>query len=90
MKQSPDIQPGEFYVTAIDGKRYARLLGPFTNNHAGALAMVDAVRAKAEELDPRAVWWSFGTCRLPADDSIPIRAGRLNQFFSMPTDRPNA
>ncbi|HEY6020838.1 MAG TPA: hypothetical protein VIY48_13350 [Candidatus Paceibacterota bacterium] len=82
--QQPDTKPGEYYVSVIDGKRTALLLGPFTNDHAAALAMVDRVRAKAEEIDPRAVWYSFGTVRLPSDDSVPIRAGKLNAQFGLP------
>jgi len=82
--QTPDTKQGEYYVSVVDGKRTALLLGPFTNDHAKALSMVDAVRAKAEELDPRAIWYAFGTVRLPGDDSVPIRAGRLNAHFDMP------
>ena len=73
--QQPDPRPGAYYVTCIDGSRVGRLLGPFEDDHAAALAMVDKVREKAEEIDPRAHWYSFGTCRLPNDDSVPIRAG---------------
>lgn len=83
MGQQPDSKPGAYYVTVIDGKRVGRLLGPFIDDHAGALAMVDQVRAKAEDLDPRAAFYAFGTCRVPADDSVPIRAGLLNKFFGM-------
>ena len=79
----PDTQPGEYYVTVIDGDRYARLLGPFTDNHSGALAMVDAVREKAYELDPKSHWYCFGTCRLP-NDSAAVRPGKLNSLFGMP------
>ena len=85
--QQPDTCPGAYYVTVIDGKRVGRLLGPFDNDHAGALAMVDAARTKAIELDPRAHWHAFGTCRVPNDDSVPIRAGLLNKYFGLPIAR---
>jgi len=52
-------------------------------NHGAALAMVDKVRDKAIELDSRAFWYAFGTCRIPADDSVPIRCGLLNKYFGM-------
>lgn len=52
-----------------------------------ALALVPAVTAKANELDPRAAWYSFGTARLPDDDSVPIRFGSLNRFLNLPTRR---
>ena len=83
MDQQPDTKEGAYYVTVIDGKRVGRLLGPFYNDHAGALAMVDKVRDKACDLDGRAHWYSFGTCRLPNDDSVPIRAGLLNKYFGL-------
>lgn len=79
--QPVDSKPGMYYVTVIDGARVGRLLGPFKNDHAAALSMVDKVRAKAEELDPRAAFYAFGTCRIPGDDTVPIRAGLLNKFF---------
>lgn len=85
MSQAPDNQLGSYYVSVIDGKRVGRLLGPFENDHAGALAMVDKVRVKAEELDPRAAFYAFGTIRLPNDDSVPIRAGLLNKYFGLPS-----
>lgn len=79
MSQAPDTQPGAYYVTVHDGRRYGRLLGPFVNDHAQALSMVDAARAKAEELDPRAAFYSFGTARLDASETRP---GVLNDYFS--------
>lgn len=83
MNQQPDSKPGMYYVTVIDGARVGRLLGPFENDHAGALAMVDKVRDKAQELDPRAAFYAFGTCRVPGDESALIRAGLLNKYFGM-------
>lgn len=88
MSQQPDNKLGAYYVSVIDGKRTALLLGPFENDHAGALAMVDAVRRKGEELDPRAHFYAFGTARLPADDSVPLRYGSLNRYFGLPVRRP--
>lgn len=82
--QQPDTKPGEYYVSVHDAGRTALLLGPFTNDHAGALAMVDKVREKAYEIDPKSWFYSFGTCRLDGGDKVPIRAGRLNQFFGLP------
>lgn len=80
MNQQPDNKPGAYYVTVVDGKRFGRLLGPFVNDHAKALSLVDQARAKAEEMDPRACWYSFGTARYPEDDAKP---GVLNRFFGM-------
>lgn len=89
MSQIPDTKPGEYYVSVIDGPRRALLVGPFTNDHQAALDMVEQVRRKAEELDPRAAFYAFGTTRLPGGDKVPIRAGALNKYFGMPTTREN-
>ena len=86
--QTPDTQPGEYYVTVVDGPRRTLLLGPYTNWHQGALDRVEDVRREAEKLDPRAVFYAFGTARLPGDDSVPIRAGKFNSLFGLPTDYP--
>lgn len=77
MDQQPDTKPGNYYVSVVRGSDYRLLLGPFVDNHAGALEMVEAVRKKAEELDPKAHWYAFGTCR--AETSAP---GILNKFFN--------
>lgn len=69
-------------MSVIDGARRALLCGPFPT-HAAALCMVDMVREKACELDPRGHWYAFGTARLPDDDSVPIRAGSLNRYFGL-------
>lgn len=61
--QTPDLKPGDYYVSVIDGQRTGLLLGPFLNDHAAAIAMVEAARTKACETDPRAHWYAFGTCR---------------------------
>jgi hypothetical protein len=61
--QQPDPRPGFYYVSVADGPRTARLRGPFVDNHAGALAAVEAARATLQDLDPRAAFFAFGTCR---------------------------
>ena len=85
--QVADTKPGEYYVSVIDGTRWAKILGPFTNDHQAALDMVDAVRDKAIELDRKAHFYAFGTCRLEGNDTVPIRCGSLNRFFGLPTER---
>lgn len=71
-----DERPGNYYVSVIDGNRYGLLLGPFPT-HRQALDMVEAVRKKAEEIDPRAVFYAFGTCRVEGYNA----PGKLNRFF---------
>lgn len=61
--QEPDPRPGFYYVSVIDGARRAILRGPWVDNHRGALDAVDSVRREADRVDPRAVWYAFGTLR---------------------------
>ena len=80
--QEPDDRPGNYYVSMVDGARFALLLGPFPNDHRGALSRVDLVRQRAPEVDPRATFYGFGTCWLPADYTKP---GRLNGLMDPET-----
>lgn len=79
---APDSKPGAYYVSVIrsDGD-YRLVLGPFVNDHAAALAWIEPVRKKAEGMDPRAVWYAFGSVRLDAKDGAVLPAGILNKFF---------
>ncbi|WP_157266578.1 hypothetical protein [Azohydromonas aeria] len=81
--QQPDTKPGAYFVSVVDGQRVGLLLGPFVDNHAAALARVDMVRAKAEEMDSRAVFYAFGTVRLDADHPRAEKHGILNSHFGM-------
>lgn len=66
MSQQPDLRPGFYYVSAIDGTRSARVRGPYPT-HAEALAMVDESSRVLTTIDPRAHFYAFGTCRSEAD-----------------------
>ena len=84
--QAPDTKPGAYFVTCVDPARpstYARLAGPFIDNHAAALALVDRARAEAERADPRAVWYAFGTCRVDLDHPQATRPGVLNAALGL-------
>lgn len=90
MTQQPDTQPGAYYVTAADvvsnaghvGAVYL-MLGPFPNDHAAALACVEAVQRICNELDGTGKAWflSYGTARYPVGFNKP---GRLNVHFGLP------
>ncbi len=68
MAQIPDSKPGFYYVSVVRGANDYRLLrGPFVNDHAGALAAVDAAGFRAYDLDPRAAWYAYGTVRMDSD-----------------------
>jgi len=73
-KRAPDTKQGAYYVTVIDGQRVGRLAGPFIDDHASALAMVDRAKSVAMEVDCRAFWYAYGTCRV----DTPVGPGVLN------------
>lgn len=58
----PDLTPGNYYVSVKDDGKAGLVVGPF-DNHKDALLKVSETRRLAGEHNPRAVWWSFGTCR---------------------------
>jgi len=64
--QEEDNRPGFYYVTAIDGPRKARIAGPY-KTHGTALDKVRTVKDRAEDVDPRAHWWAWGTMRSETD-----------------------
>ena len=49
-----------FYVTVVDGSRVGFLLGPY-GDHQTAIDNVARGRDLANETDPRAAFYSFGT-----------------------------
>lgn len=78
--QHPDPRPGCYYVSAIDGKRKALLLGPYPT-HEAALERVDLARRKLHELCQwRSHWWLYGTARLPADYPRDVPVGSLHRY----------
>jgi len=66
-EQQPDNKQGDYFVSAIDGERRTLVSGPYVNNHAAALAEVGECRRLVEEVDRKAVFYAFGTCRLPLE-----------------------
>lgn len=79
LDDQPDGRPGRYYVSVRDGSRWALLYGPF-GRHADALAAVDAARAVALAVDPRAHFFSFGTARA-AEEWIDSPPGILNALL---------
>ena len=71
------VQLGRCAVHRENGGRWNVLLGPFAQ-HADALAQVEPVRAKAKELNDRAVWYGFGTVCMKDDFKKPAL---LNKYF---------
>ncbi len=77
---TPDTKPGNYYVSVVDGKKKAFLAGPFRDDHKAALDMVSAAKKAAEEVDPRAVFYAFGTVRTGYDHDRP---GVLNAHLGL-------
>ena len=79
--QAEDTQPGPYYVTAMkeNGTSAWLMRGPF-ETHAQALDAVRETMDKACELDARAHWMVWGTCRMKDGSSAP---GKMNQFFDL-------
>lgn len=69
----PDTTPGNYYVSAVNGSKYIALVGPFKDDHAGALAFVERARTYTVAAKPESAFWGFGTCRLETD-----KPGTLN------------
>ena len=66
-----DDRPGRYFVSARnDDGRAVMLLGPY-DSHLEALERVDLGRQLAEKVDPRAPWYSYGTCRVHDDQPTP-------------------
>jgi hypothetical protein len=78
--QRPNDNRGEnmigFYVSVINGKRRALLLGPYPS-HDAALADVDLGRKLAERVDPMAGFFAFGTARVE-NPTLPV--GKLESL----------
>jgi hypothetical protein len=73
--EHPDPRPGAYYVSVVDGRRYALALGPF-DTHAAALERVGPVRDYCNKQSDRAWFYGYGTCRLEPGDEHP--PGKLN------------
>ena len=62
-----DDQPGFYYVSLIDGPRFALLAGPYST-HREALDMVTPAKEAANKVNrQQAAFAGFGTCRLEHD-----------------------
>lgn len=64
MTQTPDTKPGNYYASVRRDDGDARCLaGPFRDDHQAALDIVARARKIAQDLDPRAAWYAYGTLR---------------------------
>jgi hypothetical protein len=79
-EQAPDPRPGKYYVSATNGERYWIMRGPY-DSHSAALADVRETMLKAIDLDPKAFWMKWGTCRWKNEHSA--TPGRMNGYFQV-------
>jgi hypothetical protein len=78
MTQQPDSAAGNYYVSMRRDDGQTRLLrGPFRNDHAATLAAVSDASSQAERLDPKAVWYCYGTVRMAETYAEPGILDRL-------------
>lgn len=81
MDQTPDTRSGYYYVSVMrDDGAHRLLLGPYRDDHKSALRDVDVARAMAERIDPRAIWYAYGTCRTDDDRGPGILNGVSFRF----------
>lgn len=84
-KQLPDTAPGPYYVSVIREGKFddARIVsGPY-DTHEAALALVGKARRIAENHDPRAVWYAFGTVRMKCEFSEPGALQKLGYDLAL-------
>lgn len=67
-----------FYVSVVDGTRTGLLAGPFST-HKEALDLVDIARELAQEADPFACFYAYGTLSMAAG----TRQGVLNKALDI-------
>jgi hypothetical protein len=75
-ESNPEI-PGNFYVSVINGERWTPVYGPF-KTHSEALENVNKAKTKGNEVDPKSVFYAWGTIKMTESYSKP---GILNQYF---------
>jgi hypothetical protein len=76
---APDSRPGFYYVTCRNSAGdYAFIRGPWVDDHAGALAAKRAVQTEGERVDPRAVFYAWGTARSETDLGPGVLGGPLS------------
>lgn len=69
--QTADTAPGPYYVSVMrDGGDFRPLSGPY-QTHAEALAAQRKATNIAQDLDCKAIWYSFGTIRMRDDYCAP-------------------
>lgn len=84
-EQEPDMRLGDYFVDAKDGELTFLISGPY-RYHADALADLNKCRELATQSDPRAAFYSFGTCRYQANSG---KVGLLQKHGLHPAPMDN-
>jgi hypothetical protein len=77
------------YVSVIDGRRAALLVGPFRGRRLAEPWRAPAARA-ARQVDPWAAFHAFGTCRLTLQPGELPPPGKLNNLVGYTPPEPTA
>ena len=72
-----------YYVSVIDGPRFGLLAGPF-RTHLEALEFVERAKEQAHRVDPRSVFYAFGTTAMRPEYRQP---GRLNDLLGLRSNK---
>ena len=67
-----------FYVSIVDGPRFALMAGPF-RTHQEALNLVDKANDIGREIDPASHFYGWGTVKMANG----YRTGRLNKELGL-------
>jgi hypothetical protein len=68
-----------YYVSVVDGPRFGLLAGPF-QTHVEALECVDRAKKEPYRVDPRSVFYAFGTTAMKPGYRKP---GKLNDLLGL-------
>ena len=68
-----------YYVSVMDGPRFGLLAGPFST-HVEACEWVERAKEEAYRVDPRSVFYGFGTAAIRSNYRKP---GRLNDLLGL-------
>lgn len=71
-----------YYVSVMDGPRFGLLAGPF-QTHIEALEFVDRAKEEAYRVDPRSVFYAFGTTAMKPEYRKP---GKMNELLGLPLE----
>lgn len=90
MTNGPNRTTGRAITTCpcIDEPQTALLAGPFSS-HSLALSWVEKARKVAQEVDPKAFWYAFGTCRMEAQP-YGWKVGVLNERLGIESSPTSA